>query len=82
MNRNRLVIRLVLIMAVVVIFLFRRDRMRPDFMKVFLAALAFAVVFTIVRMIRESKQKKALENDKQVAASTKDVQLFTKPKDF
>ncbi len=82
MNRNRLAIRVVLIIAVAVIFFLRRDRMSPDAMKGFLAALAFAVVFTIGRMIYESRQKKAVEQNKQDAAKTKDVELFSKPKDF
>jgi F0F1-type ATP synthase assembly protein I len=82
MNRNRLAIRLVLILAVVVIFFFRRGRMSPDATMGFAAAVIFAAVFTIVRVVLESKKKKALEQDKHTAAGTKDVELFSKPKDF
>jgi hypothetical protein len=82
MNRNRLAIRAVLIIAVAVIFFLRRDRMSPDAMKGFLAALGFAVVFTVVRIVIESRRKKSLEQNKQAAAGTKDVELFSKPKDF
>lgn len=82
MGRNRLAIRVVLILVVVVIFFMRRGRMSPDAMKGFLAALAFAVVFTVVRMIVESKRKKPQEQDKKAASGTKDVELFSKPKDF
>jgi ABC-type Mn2+/Zn2+ transport system permease subunit len=82
MNRNRLAIRLVLIIAVVVIFFLRRNRMSPDAMWGFLAALGFAVVFTVVRMIIESKRKKQNETLSQQASQSKDVELFSKPKDF
>ena len=82
MNRNRLAIRLVLILAVVIIFFLRRDRMSPEMMKGFLAALALAVVFTVVRIIIESKRKKQSDQLSQQAAGSKDVDLFTKPKDF
>ena len=81
MNRNRLVIRIVLLVAVAVVFYIRRDRMSPDFAKGFVFALAFAVVIVVVRAVIESKKHKQVQQDQQAAAESKKVELFTKPKD-
>ena len=82
MNRTRLAIRLVLIVAVVVIFIARRDHISPSFAKGFLFALAFAVVMTIVRAVVESRKQTELKQAQQASSDGEKVDLFTKPKDF
>ena len=82
MNRNRLILRIGLIVVAVAIFFARGGQNKPDFMKGFFAALGVAVVIIVVRSVRESKQRKKAEESKQVAADGQKVDLFTKPKDF
>ena len=82
MDRNRLILRLALIAIAAGIFFVRGGQHKPDFMYGFIAALALAFVFTIVRAAMESSKKKKAEQDQQLAAEGKKVDLFTKPKDF
>ncbi len=82
MSRNRLIIRVVLLVAVAVVFYLRRDRMSPDFAKVFLFALAFAAVILIARAVVEAKKRKQVAQNQQALPEVKKVDLFTKPKDF
>ncbi len=81
MNRNRLVLRLVLIAVAAVIFFVRGGQNKPDFMKGFIAALALALVIVIIRAVLESKQSKKAAEAQRIAAEGKKVELFTKPKD-
>ena len=82
MDRNRLILRLVIIAVAVAIFLSRGGLHKPDAMKGFFAALGVAIVFVIVRAVMESKKRKQVEQDQTTAAAGKNVDLFTKPKDF
>ena len=82
MNRNRLALRLALIAIMIVIFFARGYQHNPQFVKGFGLALAFAAIVTIFRAVMESKQRKNQEEAKQLAAGSKNVDLFTKPKDF
>ncbi len=82
MSRNRLLIRIVLLVAVAVIFYVRRNRMSPDFAKGFVFALAFAAIILIARAVVEAKKRKQIAQDQQVGPEDKKVDLFTKPKDF
>ena len=82
MNRNRLIIRLVLIAVAAVIFFVRGGQHKPDFMYGFIGALALALVIVVIRTVMESSKQKKMEQDRQLAAEGKKVDLFTKPKDF
>ena len=81
MDRNRLILRLVLIAVVIGVFWVRRGHYSPKMVTGLAVALAFALTFTVVRAVLESKKQKQLEQDKQLAAKSKNVELFTKPKD-
>jgi cadmium resistance protein CadD (predicted permease) len=82
MNRNRLILRLALIAVAAGIFFVRGGQHKPDFMYGFIGALAVALVVVGIRAAMESKQRKKTEQDQQLAAEGKKVDLFTKPKDF
>ena len=76
---TRLYIRLGVIVGVIIILLARREHYSPQMVTGIGVALAFALVFALVRGIMESKQKKQSE---QKPDGGKKVDLFTKPRDF
>ena len=82
MDRNRLILRLVLIAVAAAIFFVRGGQHKPEFMRGFIGALALALVFVIVRALVESSKRKKLEQERQLAEQGKTVDLFTKPKDY
>ncbi|HEY4930391.1 MAG TPA: hypothetical protein VII23_02380 [Terriglobales bacterium] len=82
MDRNRLVLRLGIIAVAVVIFFARGGQHSPQMVKGFSFALVFVLIAMGIRMTWEASKRKKLEQEKQLAFDGKDVELFTKPKDF
>jgi hypothetical protein len=76
---TRLYLRLGIIVVVIIIFLARREHYSPQMVTGIGVALAFALVFAIVRAVMDSKRKKQLEHK---PADGRNVDLFTKPKDY
>ena len=80
MDRGRLALRLALIAVAAAIFFSRGGQHNRQFLYGFGAALAFALVVTIIRTVMDAKRKKAAES--LPSRENKSVELFTKPKDF
>ncbi len=82
MSRNRLLLRLVLIIALVVVFFVRGGQHNPRMLKTFAIAIGAAVVLIAVRMAFEASRRKKAEQDRQLTSGDKNAELFSKPKDF
>ena len=58
------------------------DSVIPQMLKTFAIAMLAAVLLIGIRLAYEASKRKKAEQDKQLTAGSKDIDLFTKPKDF